>query len=303
MKAIKFLLHFLLAFAVIVSISGCNKEELTIPNEKKESGLAVSELKKLTMESKYLKKQMNFNVFLPEGYSSERKYPVLYMIHGYGGGANSWMPDLILEKKADELISSGKIQPLIIVTPQMDNSWGINSAEFPSVIGTPPHNSLNKGRYEDYLCKELIPYIDSQFSTEKVREKRFIGGLSMGGYIALRTAFMHTDLFSKVGGHSPGVILDDTPGVGGTVNFLYPNEGIRRDRDLLLIAQDKDLSGLKVYLDCGEDDEYKFYEGSDKLYKLLKEKNVEAEYHLNPGKHDGEYWIANEEKYLMFYSK
>lgn len=302
MKSLKRILSILLTLFIMLSINGYSKNMPKNTSSQTKNILKSSELKKVTINSKYLKKAMNLNIYLPKGYSRKIKYPVLYMIHGYGqNGEDTWMPDLKLNKKADELIESGKINPLIIVTPQMDNSWGINSAEFPSVVGKSP-NTINRGMYEYYLCKEVIPFIDSNYSTNDTREGRYIGGLSMGGFIALHTAFLHTDMFSKVGGHSPGLIQDDTPVASGYTNFLYPNKYVRRDTDPVLIAQDKDLSMLKVYLDCGDKDMYKFYVGSEILYKTLKKKKVPVEYHLNKGQHDAAYWMKNEENYLMFYS-
>lgn len=117
-----------------------------------------------------------------------------------------------------------------------------------------------------------MPYIDSNYSTEVSRENRFIGGLSMGGFIALHTAFLHLDIFSKAGGHSPAIILDNTPNTPNS--WLYPSQSKREERDPIYIAQNKDVKALKVYLDCGDKDSYKFYNGCDKLYKILQSKGV-----------------------------
>ncbi len=292
MQIIKHILSIALTCMMLLAINGCVGGAANIP----------SVVKKVTMESKYLQKEMNLNVYLPKGYSSRTKYPVLYMIHGYGQNEDAWMVNLELGKAADRLIDSGRIEPLIIVAPQVDNGWGVNSSEFPAVLGTPPHNSLNKGRYRDYLTREVVPYIDIHFSTDASREKRYIGGLSMGGYIALYTAFTHVDMFSRVGGHSPGILLEGTPEVAVVRNMIYPNESVRRDRDPLLIARDKDLTALKVYLDCGDKDQYGFYDGSEMLFRILKEKKVAVEYHFMPGEHKDAYWKANTEDYLLFYS-
>lgn len=276
-----------------------NKPELK-GEEQKKSPSASSELKKETMHSELLKKDMNINIYLPEGYGGSEKYPVLYIFHGYSGNENSWMPDMELNKRADELIASQKIAPLIIVSPQIDNGYGLNSSEEPRVIGTPPNSSLNYGMYEDYICKELVSYIDANYSTLASREGRYIGGLSMGGYAALYLAFSHPDMFSKAGGHSPALFPDDT--TDNILPWLYPDEETRALRDPLYIAREKDLSKLKVYLDCGDKDDYRFYENCEKLYKILQERGVQSEYHLNPGEHDGAYWSSNAEKYLLFYA-
>ncbi len=254
---------------------------------------------KITFSSEALQKDMRVNVYLPKEYNEKKKYPVLYLIHGYTGTEDTWFPGLQAETKADELIEKKEIEPLIIVAPQIDNSYGINSKKVPVERGIPT-SYFNTGMYEDYLYKELIPYIDANYSTISSKEGRYIGGLSMGGWVALHMAFAHTDMFSKVGGHSPAIFLDGYS--GSAMAFVYPTEEIRNDRDPLRVAENKDLTSLKVYLDCGDNDSYQFYDGCEQLNKILKSKGVDSQYHLNTGAHDGVYWGANVENYLKFYA-
>jgi enterochelin esterase-like enzyme len=296
---IKKLTLLTLCATVAFTLYGCANKGGTKAKQGK-IPLASSMLKNETLHSKVLKKDANINIYLPKGYSDAERYPVLYVLHGYSGSKDDWLPGLKLDKKADELIQNKKIKPLIIVSPQIDNSYGVNSSENPRVLGTPPNNSLNEGMYEDYIYKELVSYIDVNYSTLRSREGRYIGGLSMGGCAALHTAFLHSDVFSKAGGHSPALFLDEFPNNLGT--WLYPDMETRKQRDPIYLAQERDLKSLKVYLDCGDRDSYKFYEGCEKLYKILQEKGVESEYHLNPGAHDGAYWESNAEKYLLFYA-
>jgi len=267
----------------IITFCGCNTSSPV--SDTVETKLTTSSLEKVTLSSKALKKDMKLNIYLPNGYSSTDKYPVLYVMHGYGSNEDLWMPDLKLDKKADELIASNKIRPLIIVAPQIDNSYGINSS---------------LGSYEDYLYKEVVSFIDSKYSTITSKDGRYIGGISMGGCVSLHIAFSHPDLFSKVGGHSPALFVEGS--VSGILQWLYPNEDLRKERDPIYIARNKELEALEVYLDCGDKDSYKFYEGCDELYKVLQDKGVESQYHLNSGAHDGAYWEANLEKYLLFYA-
>jgi enterochelin esterase-like enzyme len=297
---------------VVNTLFGCNNSTTSIEDNintkvsdstvsnNVETKLTKSELKKVTLSSKVLNQDMKLNIYLPKGYSTVDKYPVLYMIHGYSGNEDSWMPDCKLDKKADELIDNNRIKPLIIVAPQIDNSYGLNSSETPKKLGDDRKYSLNEGLYEDYLCKEAVTFIDSNYSTISSKAGRYIGGLSMGGCVALHLAFSHSDMFSKVGGHSPALFINEFP--IGLEQWLYPNERLREERDPIYIAQNKAPEALKVYLDCGDKDSYKFYEGCDKLYKILQSKGVESQYHLNSGAHDGAYWEGNAEKYLLFYA-
>ena len=234
-----------------------------------------SKLEKITMRSEALHKDMNMDVYLPAGYNNQNQYPVLYLIHGYGENEDSWMYDRNLIEKADELIENSIINPLIIVSPQVDNDFGY-------------------GKYEDYIYEDIVSYIDSHYSTQAERESRYIGGVSMGGNIALRIAFLHSDLFSKAGGHSPALFVDAD-------SSMYPNLAIRRKRDPIYIAEDAELSDVKVYLDCGDKDDHKFYEGCEELFTILQQKGVDSEYHLYPGTHQNSYWIAHLDEYLKFY--
>lgn len=250
-----------------------------------------SQLKRISIQSKALGKDMTLSLYLPKGYDEKKKYPVLYVYHGFNGNETNWMPGIGIEKKADELIASGKINPIIIVAPQADNGYGLNT---PKVgIG---------GQYEDYITQEVIQFVDSHLSTISTREGRYIGGQSMGGFISLHSAFRHPDLFSKVGGHMPAVWLDDFSKAGDLKSFLYPTNELRKERDPLIIAKTADLQQLKVYLDSGDQDDYKFYEGTEKLHQLLIQRGIQSEYHNSAGKHDSNYIRANVERYLIFYA-
>ncbi|OAB41771.1 esterase [Paenibacillus glacialis] len=245
-------------------------------------------VQKVTFYSESLERDMKFNIYLPKGYKDNKQYPVLYMFHGYGANENSWIPELGLDKNADEMLSEDKINPLIIVAPQIDNSYGFNS--------------ISEGNYSDYIVKDLIQYVDSHFNTDTTRESRYIGGLSMGGWVALFNAFQHPELFSKVGGHSPALFMDDWGNAAGLQDRLYPSEVLRQQRDPLFLVETQNLKGLSIYLDSGDEDGYKFYEGAEVLYNKLQSRNVTSEYHLSSGGHDHEYWSRHASDYLLFYS-
>jgi enterochelin esterase-like enzyme len=212
---------------------------------------------------------------------------VLYMIHGYDGNEDLWLPNIRLDKTADAMLSEGLIKPLIIVSPQLDNSYGFNS---------------NLGKYSEYIVHDLIDYVDSHYSTDASREGRYIGGFSMGGWATLHNAFLHPELFSKVGGHSPAVFMDDWSQVGGLKDWLYPSERKRNKKDPVRLAKTQDLTGMSVYLDCGESDGYRFFEGAEALHNTLQDNNVKSEYHLNKGAHDPAYLMSQSREYLLFYA-
>ena len=161
-------------------------------------------LMEMSLESNLLGKTMNLSVYCPEGYERV-KLPVLFFLHGRTGN-EQLLQQLGMDKIADALIEAGEIKPLRIVCPNMDNSRGINSSDdYQEVVGK--YDIVHKGRYEDYLVHEIIPFVDRSFPTIRDRCGRFIGGVSSGGYAALSIGLRQPELFSKIGGHMPAIDL------------------------------------------------------------------------------------------------
>jgi enterochelin esterase-like enzyme len=266
-----------------------------------DTSIKISRYEKLYIHSKVLDKEMRINVYLPNGYGNGERYHVLYIFHGLDAIEDSWIPYMGLERTADDLTGDKKIKPLIIVSPEIDNSFGINSYPFYMHVKI-DNQELDMGMYEDYICEELVPFIDKEFSTISDRSGRYIGGFSMGGFIALHTSFLHTDMFSRVGGHSPALWSDNNL-IDYAMKLLYPTRQLREERDPIFIAQTKqDLNKLSIYLDCGDEDEYMLYKGSAELYNILKTKGVNVSYFKNVGKHDFIYWMSHIKEYLLFYA-
>lgn len=295
---------YLFLIILCIVLGGCSRNSGEEPEggaDKAETApLQSSGVQKLVFHSEALDREMRLNVYLPAGYNASQRYPVLYFIHGYGSRETDIFDGLNLQQNAERLIEAGQIEALIIVAPQMDNSYGLNAAANPGDPAAPGGE-----RYEDYLVKDVVEYTDTHFNTLAERGSRYIGGISMGGFISLHAAFLHSDVYSKAGGHSPALFLDDWSAAGGAsglVQFLYPTETLREERDPLLLAQKRDLKDLSVYLDCGSEDSYRFFEGAEKLYTLLKSKGVPVEYHLRAGQHDGDYWKGHMDEYLKFYA-
>lgn len=258
-----------------------------------------SKIEKIDFYSDILDKDVSMLVYLPESYNSLAPLPVLYFLHGRSGNENI-MLDMDINAKADKMIGEGKIKPLIIVCPRIENSRGVNSSLTCKEVSDPGNNKriINLGMYEDYFMKEVLPLTDKTFNTIKDRKGRYIGGASAGGYAALHNTFRHQHMFSKVGGHMPALELeleeDDKP--------YYEDMNVWRKYDPIYIAKSNNiLSDIDVYLDAGDKDEGKFYEGCSILHKILKEKGVNSQNYIFPGNHSAEYIQSNIEKYLLFY--
>ena len=128
-----------------------------------------------------LNEQRAFNLILPLDYeNSTGRYPVLYLLHGYTGDNSNWTLLTNLSGYA------GRYR-LIIVMPDGSNGWYVNSATDP------------KAKFEDYIIKDIIPYVEKHYRTIPLRRARAIGGLSMGGYGAMFLGLKHPDLFAAVG--------------------------------------------------------------------------------------------------------
>jgi len=257
------------------------------------------DLERISFHSTILGKDMRLSIYLPESNSTLGSLPVLYFLHGRSGDENILF-DAEIKIKADLLINEGKINPMIIVCPLIGNSRGLNSATECSEVLNSENRIYHLGMYEDYLINELIPFVDNSFNTIPDRKGRYIGGASAGGYAALHNALRHQDMFCKVGGHMPAIELtleeEDKP--------HFSSIEIWKKYDPIHIAKNKDISpDIQVYLDAGDKDEGRFYEGCFVLNKILQEKGIFVQNHTFPGNHNIEYIKTNIEKYLKFYGK
>ncbi|MDE6762868.1 MAG: esterase family protein [Oscillospiraceae bacterium] len=261
--------------------------------------MSEANVKKINFHSNILNKDMGINVYIPKGYNANL-LPILYFLHGRSGNEDI-MFDLNINVKADELIATGKIKPIIIVCPRIENSRGINSSLICKEVFSPGNSDIviNIGMYEDYFIKEVISLIENEFNTTKDRRSRYIGGVSAGGYAALHYAFRHQEMFSKVGGHMPAIELnleeEDTP--------YFNDMSIWEKYDPITIAKNNYISkDIKIYLDAGNQDEGHFYDGCKILQNILEQKGTISQNHIFIGHHSLEYVASNLEKYLEFYS-
>ena len=130
-----------------------------------------------------------FAILLPQSYeTSQKRYPVVYLFHGGGQDHTAFMARTAFPPMARK-------HEFIVVMPAADRSY--------SALGPEA-----QGRYHDYVALELVDYVDSHYRTLPTKERRAIGGLSMGGRIASMTALTHADRFSAVGAFSPALRPD-----------------------------------------------------------------------------------------------
>jgi len=151
----------------------------------------------LKVKSATLGKEVEYCIYLPSDYeTSSRRYPVLYLLHGFSDDETGWTQFGEAHLIADRTITSGEAPPMIIVMPDAGASWYVNSAD-------------GKLKYEDFFIKELIPYVDSTYHTRNAKEFRAVAGLSMGGHGSLIMAMKHPEMFTAAAPLSAGIITEE----------------------------------------------------------------------------------------------
>jgi enterochelin esterase-like enzyme len=208
------------------------------------------------------------NVYLPPGYSPEKKYPVLYLLHGIGGDVTEWLraasPNVIL----DNLIADGKAVPLIIVLP---NGRALpDDRPGPNVFA--PEQAAGFANFERDLLDCLIPAIQAKYPTFTDRTHRALAGLSMGGGQTLNFGLAHLDTFAWLGAFSAA------PNTKPPAE-LVPDPGAARAQLKLL------------YLSCGNRDG--LINISQGVHRYLKEHDVPHLWNVDDHGHDGETWGNN----------
>lgn len=232
-------------------------------------------------------REKSVTVALPPGYSPVgRPFPVLYLLHGFGGNRNTWLRCRDLTTVAD----SGH---LILVFPESGRSWFINDAR--------------GRRYEDYLVGEVVNHIDEHFNTVARRNGRGIGGFSMGGAAALYQALRHGDLFSVVcsnGGAFEAPLREGDPydRFRGDRNLAMPttrdhervwgpvgSEVRRRYDPYDLIRNRNPEHPLGIHFDVGLDDYPRMISMNRRMRDALSAGSIPHEYRERPGGHDQEF--------------
>ena len=147
-------------------------------------------------------------VYLPPSYATERnrRYPVAYLLHGYGLTGERWMTFAKMSDAADKVMAAGTVKEMILVNP---DSWTKNGGSMYS-------SSPTSGDWETFMAEDLVKYIDSHYRTIATREGRGLGGHSMGGYGTVRIGMKRPDVYSSLYIMSACCLMNDpTPRAGG----------------------------------------------------------------------------------------
>ncbi len=228
---------------------------------------AGGNLVRAALPSRYLTYKMPVLVYLPPCYEQQpdRRYPVLYLIHGQNFDQTQWAR-LGAPAAADRLIAAGEAPPFIIVMPG-ERSW---------------EQPRNTGWDETFL-QVLMPWVEAHFRTRNDRRDRAIGGLSRGASWAIHLGLSHWELFGSIGGHSPPVFWEDVPHIRAWLQGIPPGKWPR------------------IYLDIGDADQHQITESARWFEGVLTKEGIPHEWHFNVGRHNEAYWSRHVEAYLRWY--
>lgn len=235
--------------------------------------------------STILGKQVGTNVVLPE--TGQGPFPVFYLLHGLSDDYTMWLRRSNIERYVANL-------PLIVVMPDGGRGFYTNNNEGPA--------------YADSIARELPEQIERCFPAANIREKRGIGGLSMGGYGALRLALGFPDQYVSATSHS-GALL------AGTVRFdrswvneaefkrVFGDQPAGSEHDLYWLAERAKAGGLlpQIAIDCGTEDG--LLEDNRQMHRKLKQLAIPHLYREFPGSHSWDYWDEHIREALQFHCR
>lgn len=291
---------------ILLFTVACSRNKAKVPDGavpvvyKQTSGKIIESA---TLNSRILGKDVKYSVYLPSDYSvSDRSYPVVYLLHGYSDDNTAWVQSGEMNRYTDKAIGEGTIPPMIIIMPNADSSWYVNSYD-------------GKEKYEDFFIKEFIPAVEKTYRISSQKKYRGIAGLSMGGYGSLLYAVKYPDLFDAAAALS-AAIFDDTTITGFGDNWydeaigpLYGRglKGTNRltkdwySNSILKMVEAKpvgELRKVRYYIDCGDKD--KLTKGNSLLHLALFNKDVPHEFRVRNGEHSWSYWRTGITDALQF---
>lgn len=259
-----------------------------------QSGKVMDNLK---LDSKILKMERNYAVYLPPGYeTSDRTYPVLYLLHGATDDHTGWVQFGEVLHITDKAIADGIATPMIIIMPDADTK----------VMG---YFNVPDYAYEDFFFNELIPHVEQKFRIKSAKRFRAVAGLSMGGGGSFMYALRHPEMFSSACPLSAYIGPMTKEQNSERFKRQFPN-ATPAEADsyfenynalnLLAKAKVEDVKSVKWYIDCGDDDF--LYEGNALMHIEMRKKEIPHEYRVRDGGHRWTYWRTALPEVLRFVS-
>lgn len=253
----------------------------------------------LSMKSEILKMERKYAVYLPPDYeTSERSYPVLYLLHGAGDDQTGWVQFGEVLRIADKAILEGSATAMIIVMP--DANTGQRGYT----------NAPGGWNYEDFFFNELMPHVEKQFRIKPEKRYRAVAGLSMGGGGTFFYALHRPDLFSSACPLSASTGPLTREDVKNQMQRRGMKEATEEEMDqwfkkysvleLVKTLPAEDIKSVKWYIDCGDDDF--LYEGNSLVHIEMRKRNIPHEFRIRDGAHNWTYWRESLPVVLSFIS-
>ncbi len=239
-----------------------------------------------------------YSLYLPDGYAdSDRRYPVLYLLHGHGGTEDDWLDGGGLAAALDRLIAVGAVPPMLVVMPGLGNSWYVDN---------PDEGGL--GAVQTAFLTDLLTHVDRTWRTDARRGSRAVAGLSMGGWGAVRFAMLRPDWFAAAASLSGALISEEwaaTPEWAGWFSGAFGTPvdlaRFRRASPFSLIPNFQAAAPRPaLFLACGDDDDLDLEEGNLLFYLALRRAGVPAELRITDGGHSWKLWARELDPMLRF---
>jgi enterochelin esterase-like enzyme len=254
----------------------------------------------LSLPSKILKSDRKYAVYLPPDYeTSQRSYPVLYLLHGGGDDQTGWVQFGEVQHIADKAFADGSATAMIIVMPDANTG---QRGFFNDVKG--------EWRYEDFFFEEFMPFVENKYRIKKEKRYRAVSGLSMGGGGTFMYALHHPELFSSacpLSASTGPLSLEATKAFleqrGNTTATPEQIEAYYKKYSTLplieAIPADKKKE-VRWYIDCGDDDF--LFEGNSLVHIAMRKKEIPHEFRIRNGAHNWTYWRESLPVVLSFIS-
>lgn len=259
----------------------------------------ATEIEGCSFYSRVLQKEISYSVVLPDHYSTTKeRYPVLYMLHGLGDNASSWLEYGSVGQVSKQLVRKGEIQPMILIMPQ-------GFSDYYSNFYSGDYN------YQTMFVTELVPLVDSLYRTIANAQNRAVTGYSMGGFGALMLPINHPDVFSvsmplsaSIRTHEQYMTEQSQTGWDQQWGRIFGGVGLSGEARLTdyylknspfgVIASKsaEELNRVHFFIDNG-DQEGTLCRSNEELHQLLLDKGVAHLYRVHSGGHDFKFWRSS----------
>lgn len=258
----------------------------------------------LSMTGKILKSERRYALYLPPDYdTSQRSYPVLYLLHGGGDDQTGWVQFGEVLHIADKTIREGLATPMIIAMPDANSG---RRGYFNDIKGD--------WRYEDFFFEEFMPFIEKTYRIKAEKRYRAVAGLSMGGGGTFTYALHRPDLFSSAcplsaatGPLTPEDTKNYVRRFSADVDVALPDSLLQayyeRHSVLYMVENmpEEQKKAVRWYIDCGDDDF--LFEGNALVHIAMRKKEIPHEYRVRDGAHNWTYWRESLPEVLRFVSQ